>query len=71
MYNDNIKVILFCEIIINLGVLIFVDFVVHAKLKKLNPAKCNFPIDCFLYRLKPGIQQPKDHGMLLKSLILV
>ena len=36
MYNDNIKVILFCDIIINRGVLIFVDFVnfvVHAKLK--------------------------------------
>ena len=39
MYNDNIKVILFCEIIINLGVLIFVDFadfadfLGHAKLK--------------------------------------
>jgi len=36
MYDDNIKVILFCEIIINLGVLIFVDFVdfvAHAKLK--------------------------------------
>ena len=36
MYNDNIKVILFCEIVINLRVPIFVDFVdfvVHAKLK--------------------------------------
>ena len=36
MHSDNIKVILSCEIIINLGVLIFVDFVdflVHAKLK--------------------------------------
>jgi len=36
MYNDNIKVILFCEIIINRAVLIFVDFVdfvVHVKLK--------------------------------------
>ena len=36
MYDDNIKVILFCEIIINLGVPIFVDFVdfaVHAKVK--------------------------------------
>ena len=36
MYNDNMKVILFCEIIINRGVLTFVefmDFVVHAKLK--------------------------------------
>jgi len=36
MYNGNIKVILFCEIIINLGVPIFVDFVdfvVHAKFK--------------------------------------
>ena len=69
MYNDNIKVILFCEIIINPGVLIFVDFVdfvVHAKLKNSNPTKYNFPIDCFLYRLKPGIQEPKDHGILLK-----
>ena len=36
MHNDNIQVIIFCEIIINLGVLIFVDFVdflVHAKLR--------------------------------------
>ena len=33
MHNDNIKVILFCEIIINRGVPTFVDFVVHAKLK--------------------------------------
>ena len=36
MYDDNIKVILFCDIIINLGVLNFVDFVdvaVHAKVK--------------------------------------
>ena len=33
MYDDNIKVILFCEIFINLGVLIFVDFGVHAKLE--------------------------------------
>ena len=36
MYDDNIKVILFCEIIINLEVLIcvdFVDFLVHAKFK--------------------------------------
>ena len=37
MYNDLIKVILICEIIINRGVLIFVDsmeFVVHIKNKK-------------------------------------
>jgi hypothetical protein len=45
MYNDNIKIILFCEIIINRGVLIFVDFVVHVKLKNQNPTKYNFPID--------------------------
>ena len=34
MHNDNIKVILFCEIIINRGVptvVDFVNFVVHAK----------------------------------------
>ena len=51
MYDDNIKVILFCEIIINLGVLIFVDFVdfvVHAKLKNQYRTKYNFPIDCRL-----------------------
>ena len=48
MYNDNIKIILFCEIIINRGVLIFVDFVVPVKLKNHNPTKYNFPIDCCL-----------------------
>ena len=45
MYNDNIKVILFCEIIINRGVLIFVDFEVQVKHKNQNPTKYNFPID--------------------------
>ena len=51
MHNDNIKVILFCEIIINRGVLIFVDFVdfvVHVNLKNQDPKKYNFPIDCYL-----------------------
>ena len=48
MYNDNITVILFCEIIIIRGVLIFVDFVVHVKHKNQNPTKYNFPIDCCL-----------------------
>ena len=45
MHNDNIMVILFCEIIINRGVLIFVDFVVHVKLNNQNPTKFNLPID--------------------------
>ena len=47
MYNDNIKVILFCEIIINLGVLIcvdFVDFLVHAKLKIKIQRNTIFPL---------------------------
>ena len=51
MYDDNIKVFLFCEIIINRGVLIFVDFVdfvVHVNLKNQDPKKFNFPIDCCL-----------------------
>ena len=51
MHNDYIKVILFCEIIINRGVLILVDFVafvVHVKLKNQDPTKYNFPIDCCL-----------------------
>ena len=52
MYNDNIKVILFCEIIINRGVLIFVDFVVHVKLKNQNPTKYIFPIECCLLCLE-------------------
>jgi hypothetical protein len=48
MYNDNITDILFCEIIIIRDILIFVDFVdfvVHVKLRNLNPTKYNFPID--------------------------
>ena len=64
MYNDNIKIILFCEIIINRGVLIFVDFVVHEKLKNQNPTKYNFPIACCLLCLKPRIQDPKIHCIL-------
>ena len=51
MHNDNITVILFCEIIIIRGVLIFVDFVdfvVHLNLKNQDPKKFNFPIDCCL-----------------------
>ena len=64
MHNDNIKVILFCEIIINRGVLISVDFVVHIKLKNQNPTKYNFPIDCCLFGLKPRIQDPKIHCIL-------
>ena len=67
MYSDNIKVIIFFAIIINLGVLILVDFVnvlVHAKLKNLNPTKYNFHIDSCLLCLKPPIQEPKDHCIL-------
>ena len=47
MYNYNIKVILFCEIIINLGVLIcldFVDILVHAKLKIKIQRNTIFPL---------------------------
>jgi hypothetical protein len=45
MHNNNIKVILFCEIIINRVVLIFVDFMdfmVHVKLENQDPTKYNF-----------------------------
>ena len=45
MHNNNIKVILFCEIIINGVVLIFVDFMdfmVHVKLENQDPTKYNF-----------------------------
>jgi hypothetical protein len=45
MHNNNIKVILFCEIIINRVVLIFVDFMdfmVHGKLENQDPTKYNF-----------------------------
>ena len=69
MYNDNIKVILFCEIIINLGFLYsWISWIswFTQNLKIKIQRNTNFPIDCFLYRLKPGIQEPKDHGILLK-----
>jgi hypothetical protein len=46
-----------CEIIINLGVLIFADFVVHLNHENKNSSKNNFPIDCYLYWLKPRILQ--------------
>jgi hypothetical protein len=44
MYNDNINVILFCEIIINRGVLIFVDFVVHVKSNEIQFSHRLLPI---------------------------
>jgi hypothetical protein len=37
----------YCEIIINHGVLIFSDFVVHLNHETKNPTKHNFP-NCFL-----------------------
>jgi hypothetical protein len=38
----------YCEIIINRGVLIFVDFLVHLNHENKNLMKYNFPIDCCL-----------------------
>jgi hypothetical protein len=52
------------EIIINLGVLIFADFVVHLNHENKNSSKNNFPIDCYLYWLKPRIQEPTDQCIL-------
>ena len=49
-------IFIYCEIIINCGVLIFVDFVVLLNHKIQNPMKYNFPIDCCLQCLKPRIQ---------------
>ena len=69
MHNDNIAVILFCEIIIIRGVLIFVDFVdfvVHVNLKNQDPKKLNFPIDCCLYCLNIIVYA---FGTLYKSLV--
>ena len=36
----------YCEIIINCGVLIFTDFMVHLNHEHKNPMKYNFSIDC-------------------------
>ena len=50
MHNDNITVILFCEIIIIRGVLIFVnfvDFVVHVNLKNQDPKCLNIIVYAF------------------------
>jgi hypothetical protein len=38
----------YCEIIINRGILIFADFVVHLNQENKNRAKYNFPVDCCL-----------------------
>ena len=54
----------YCKVIINRGVLIFADFVVHSNHENKNSTKYNFPIDCYLYRWKPRIQQPKDQCIL-------
>lgn len=37
---------LYCEFIVNRGVLIFADFVVHLNHEIKNPAKYNFLNDC-------------------------
>ena len=39
---------MYCELIINRRVLIFVDLVVHLNHENLNPTKYNFPIHCCL-----------------------
>jgi len=39
---------MYCEIIINRGVLIFVNFLVHLNHENKNPMKYNFPIDFYL-----------------------
>ena len=46
----------YCEIIINRGVLIFVDFMVHLNHENKNPMKYNFLTDCCLECFKPRIQ---------------
>ena len=58
----------YCEIIINCGVLIFIDFVVH---KNKNPTKYNFSIDCCLQCLNTRIQEPMDQCILQKPRKLV
>ena len=44
MYNDNITVILFYEIVINRGVFIFVDFVVYVKSNEIQFSHRLLPI---------------------------
>ena len=46
--ESQIITTIYCENIINRGVLIFVDFVVHLNHENKNLTKCNFPIDCCL-----------------------
>jgi hypothetical protein len=62
---------IYCKIIINRGVLIFTNYVVHLNHENENPTKYNFPIDCFLECLKPQIQAPRDQCILYKSRKLV
>ena len=45
---ESLLIYIYCEIIINRGVPISADFVVHLNHENKNPTKCNFPIDCCL-----------------------
>jgi len=48
-YHHHKEVVInYCEIIINRGVLIFADFIVHLNNENKHPTKCNFPINCCL-----------------------
>jgi len=46
--TDNLQHFSYCEIIINRGVLIFADFVVHLNHENKNQAKYNFTTDGYL-----------------------
>jgi hypothetical protein len=55
MFNLNF---IYCEIIINCGVLIFADFVVHLNHENQN----NFPIGCCLYSVVLKTTNSRSHG---------
>jgi hypothetical protein len=61
----------YCQIIINCGVLIFTDFMVHLNDENKNPTKYNVPIDCCMYHLKLQIQECMDPCILWKPRKLV
>jgi hypothetical protein len=60
----QVIMIYYCEIIINRGVLIFADFLVHLNHENKNLTKYSFPIDCWMKCLKPRIQEPMDQCIL-------
>ena len=64
MIKSRVTKTKYCEIIVNRGVVFYVDFVVYLNHEHKNPTKYNFPMNCCLWFLKPRIQEHMDQYIL-------